>query len=65
MSSSGWTNLEVKPEVDSGFLIVAAPVMVAEVEFPLTVEVFDITEAAAGNVGPELLIVAEAADYMQ
>ena len=62
MSSSGWTNLEVKPEVDSGFFIVAAPVMVAEVELPPEDAVLDMTEAAAGNVGPELPIVEDAAD---
>lgn len=42
MSSSGCINLEVKPELDSGFLMVGAPVMVA---LALMVE------AAAGKVG--------------
>ena len=48
MSSSGCTNLDVKPEVDSGFFIVGAPVIVGDMPLGLFP---DITDAAAGNVG--------------
>ena len=48
MSSSGWMSLDVKPELDSGFLIWGAPVIVA----PLcTGELLERAAAAAGNVG--------------
>lgn len=45
ISSSGCINLEVKPELDSGFLIIGAPVIVALERLALP----DV--AAAGNVG--------------
>lgn len=48
ISSSGWTNLDVKPDEDSGFLIVGAPVMVA---VPPPPALGATTAAAAGNVG--------------
>ena len=48
MSSSGCINLELKPEVDSGFLMVGAPVIVADIPPPPEL---DTTDAAEGNVG--------------
>ena len=48
MSSSGCMSFEVKPELDSGFLICGAPVIVALAE---TVAGDDMAAAAAGNVG--------------
>ena len=47
MSSSGCINLDVKPDVDSGFLMVGAPVIVAA---PPGLPP-DTRDAAAGNVG--------------
>lgn len=48
MSSSGWMSLDVKPELDSGFLICGAPVIVALL---WTGELLDKAAAAEGNVG--------------
>ena len=47
MSSSGCTNLDVKPEVDSGFLMVGAPEIVGDAPLGLFPDITD----AAGNVG--------------
>lgn len=47
MSSSGCINLDVKPELDSGFFICGAPVIVAL----LLLEGDEVMAAAAGNVG--------------
>ena len=54
ISSSGCISLEVKPELDSGFLICGAPVIVA-----LGGGDAD-TAAADGNVGLEALLAAVA-----
>lgn len=47
ISSSGCINLDVKPELDSGFFICGAPVIVALFD----ADGDDVTAAAEGNVG--------------
>ena len=52
ISSSGCINLEVKPELDSGFLITGAPVIVALACSEVAVDVMAAAEGKVGFGGP-------------